>query len=292
MVRRQMVAGVVERTALMQVSSSLPTRSLRPLGASDMFAAAWQLYRQNFVPLVAIVAIVQVIVAVLLALVGISTASTAANPTGGHIVVSAIVGLLTFVFTILATFVQSGALTLAIGDDYIGQPITVERAYSATIARLGALIGTSLLVGLLLLLMAITVIGIPFAIWLGIRWAFIAQVVMLENLGGASAMSRSSQLVAGSWWRTFGILILLVIVVAIVSAVTSAVFVGIFGSGLLAGIARLIIQILLAPFYSAVVTLLYFDLRVRKEQFTHTMLASDLGGRSPTFGDVRETPSL
>ncbi|HEY8743213.1 MAG TPA: hypothetical protein VIU62_08950 [Chloroflexota bacterium] len=276
----------------MQVPGSLPTRSLRPLGVGELFAAAWQLYRQYFVPLVAIVAVVQVIVAVLLALIGISTAATAANPTGGHVFILAVIGLLTFIFTILATFVQSGALTLAIGDDYIGQPITVERAYSATIARLGALIGTSLLVALLLLLMSITVIGIPFAIWLGIRWAFIAQVVMLENLSGTSAMSRSSQLVAGSWWRTFGILILLVIVVAIVSSITSAVIVGIFHNGPVAGLARLIIQILLAPFYSAVVTLLYFDLRVRKEQFTHAMLASDLGGRSPSFGDLRETPSV
>jgi hypothetical protein len=269
-----------------ETSGSLSTRPLRPLTAGGIYSAAWRLYQQNFLPLIAIVAIVQVAVAVLVALVNLLAHTSATNPSVTNTITAAVAGLFTAVFAIVASFLQSGALTLAIADDYIGQPITVERAYAATGPRLGALLGTSLLVGILLFLMAITVVGIPFAIYFGIRWAFIAQVVMLEGLGGTNAMARSSQLVAGSWWRTLGILVLMAIMVAIVGAIVSGIFTAILGAGILSGIIQLIVQILLAPFYSAVVTLLYFDYRVRKEQLNHETLSGDMAGRPAPFGGL------
>ena len=52
-----------------------------------------------------------------------------------------------------------------------------------------------------------------------------------------------------------------------------------------------IVQILLYPVLAVTVTLLYYDLRIRKEGFDIEMMASELGGRAPAAAPpVRVTP--
>lgn len=303
-----------ERMVFMVTSGSLSNRPLRPLTMGGIWSAALQLYRQNFLPLVGIVAIVQVAVAILLALVALTGLNATSRPSSASIVSLVVVGLLSMLFFIVATFLQSGALTLAIADDYLGQPITIERAYAAAGRRLGALIGTSLLAGLAIFLMmavvsvvafglgalthagVITVIiglaGIVGIAYFVLGWAFVGQTVMLEQLSGVGALRRCTELVAGYWWRTFGVLLLTGIVVGIVAFVVEAVLGAIVRHGFLGGLVNLIVEILLAPFYSAVITLLYFDLRVRKEQLTHETLIGHMSGGPAVSGGLSGMPSV
>jgi hypothetical protein len=139
-----------------------------------------------------------------------------------------------------------------------------------------ALLGTSLLVSVLIFLMCITVIGIPFAIFFGVRWAFSTQCVMLEGASGTQAMAISARRVIGSWWRTFGILLLTFVIVGVISGIVDGIF-GALHIGLLTLLVSLIVGILTAPFSTAVVTLLYFDLRVRKDGLTHDDLLTARG---------------
>ena len=67
---------------------------------------------------------------------------------------------------------------------------------------MGSLIGAMVLATLAILAMSITLVGIPFAIYFGIRWAFIWQAALLEGCGAKDALSRSSDLVRDNWWRT------------------------------------------------------------------------------------------
>ena len=93
------------------------------------------------------------------------------------------------------------------------------------------------------------------------------------------ALSRSRQLVRGSWWRVFGILLLIWLIYAFISFVI--VLVGAAVAGLLAfagestpvALGQAIVQLVFSvaqqaltqPFSVAGTVLLYYDLRVRKE---------------------------
>jgi hypothetical protein len=74
-------------------------------------------------------------------------------------------------------------------------------------------------------LLTITVVGIPFAIHRFIRWSLFAQACMLGDLSATESLRGSSVLIRGRWWRTFGFTVL-VDVLAILSG-------PLFGVGLL-----------------------------------------------------------
>ena len=50
------------------------------------------------------------------------------------------------------------------------------------------------------------IIGLPCGIYLGTRWGFHAQAVLVEEVSATNALRRSRELVTGTWWRVFGIL--------------------------------------------------------------------------------------
>ena len=56
-------------------------------------------------------------------------------------------------------------------------------------------------------LLAITVIGIPWAIRLFVRWNFAIYAVMLNDQNAKAAISFSCDLVTGRWWQMAGLLL-------------------------------------------------------------------------------------
>ena len=69
-------------------------------------------------------------------------------------------------------------------------------------------------------LLALTIIGIPFAIRLGFRWIFGVQGVILEDLSPKEAFGESIRLVQGKWRRILGIF-LLVLLLALPNTIIS-----------------------------------------------------------------------
>jgi hypothetical protein len=110
-------------------------------------------------------------------------------------------------------------------------------------------------------------------VWLSVAWSLAVPALMAERLGATASLTRSFRLVQGRWWRVFGTLLLGVLLVSLVSAfveglIVSPAVVSDRGDAVAAGvtvIAGTIGGIVTAPFTAAVVTLLYFDQRVRKE---------------------------
>ncbi len=110
---------------------------------------------------------------------------------------------------------------------------------------------------------------------------------MLETIEGRpatirQALRRSSQLVRGSWWRTFGVWLLGVILTFIISGVISTpvsfllpqlggdAFVAADGSPtplflILNALTAILVTALTAPFTAALIVLLYVDRRIRRE---------------------------
>ena len=56
----------------------------------------------------------------------------------------------------------------------------------------------------MVILLTITVVGIPLAVHRFVRWSLFAQACMLDDLSATDSLRRSSQLVRGEWLRTFG----------------------------------------------------------------------------------------
>ena len=109
--------------------------------------------------------------------------------------------------------------------------------------------------------MAITIIGIPFAIACGVYWSFVLQTASLEGYGPTGAMARSYDLVRGNWWWVLGFLIVSAILIGIISSIIT----GLIGL-LIPVVGGLIGDILMAPLMIIAQTLFYFELRDRQHQ--------------------------
>jgi hypothetical protein len=114
---------------------------------------------------------------------------------------------------------------------------------------------------------------------LTVCFLFVTQAVVLEGQGPVAAIGRSWKLATSSFWRVLGIYILLVLLILVLTLVPSysisagvqLIFPDPIGDFAIQQILTLlgtyIIQILVLPLSLIAFTLLYYDLRVRKEGF-------------------------
>ena len=138
-----------------------------------------------------------------------------------------------------------------------------SRAYGVVLTRFWTLVGASLRAGFHIFLFYISIIGIPWAIQRMVRWLFIHQAVILDGTSARAALSYSADAVAGRWWRTVGIAIILWIIVQVPASVIGAL-VG-FAPILISGTASAVITAVILPFGVIAMTLLYLDLTARRE---------------------------
>ena len=144
------------------------------------------------------------------------------------------------------------------------QAPSAAEAWLRTLQRIWRLLGVQILTTVYVWLMAITVIGIPFAFWKYFSWQLVQQQVIFEDKSIREAMRGSSRLVRHHWWRTFrtcGFLTLLtfasgpVLGFFLIFADLSLVWVNIISS---------LVYMLLVPYEAIGRTLLYFDLGARR----------------------------
>jgi hypothetical protein len=104
-------------------------------------------------------------------------------------------------------------------------------------------------------------------VYLAVRWYFVPQAVVIEGARGPAALTRSSQIVQGVWWRTFGLVLLAHIAVAIPGFLLLTPFAAIAASSdqavwALAG--TILATSVTTPFVALYSTLLYYDLLARR----------------------------
>ncbi|MGW8435531.1 glycerophosphoryl diester phosphodiesterase membrane domain-containing protein [Nocardiopsis sp. NPDC055879] len=139
--------------------------------------------------------------------------------------------------------------------------------------------GAGVAVGLLVGLLAAVAVIAP-AMWIWIRLYFAMPIVVLERIGPFQAIARSWRLSRGGWWRTLGYWILTGLIVMLVQMVLSgpvALITGVISVAapeaawltILAGAITYLLTVLIyavtQPFVAGVNTLLYVDLRMRRE---------------------------
>jgi len=181
--------------------------------------------------------------------------------------------LLSFPLAVILFPFSVGAIYYAATALAAGSAETVGSILVGTLRRYFGLFGVALLT-ILVLLGGILIITIPVVIWVEIRWAVAFPALLAERVGPVRAVSRSWSLVKGSWWRTVGILILVSILVSIIQSAIGFLFVGI--AALVPGLsddvraaAVTVVSALVNAIVGAItpiaITMLYLDLRVRKE---------------------------
>ncbi|MEO7962749.1 MAG: hypothetical protein ABIT38_02435, partial [Gemmatimonadaceae bacterium] len=171
--------------------------------------------------------------------------------------------------------------TFLVAETYLGAGLTWQEAFLRSTPFMGRLIGASLLISFVISFGLILLI-IP-GIIIGCGLLLTTPAIVLENIPRATdAMGRSWALSRGFRRKIFG-----AIFVSLVLLILPGIALGILlGSGaaddattpvaLIAMIVQAILQILIYPFFYVVTTVLYYDLRVRKEGLDLEMLATAL----------------
>ncbi len=221
---------------------------VRPADLGQIFDGALNVYRRHFVTIVAALALIVVPLSLVRAALGAGTAD--------DIVALVLAGVNACLSATIAA--------LVVGDVAEGTPVTVGSVWRRLPRIVLPLFATSVIVALVVGLgFALLIVpGILFWVW----FAFYAPIVALENRRYGDAMTRSRQLVSGSWWRVFGILALagflvLAAQLAVSLGVNALTSHNIYAEIAVAAAADLVV----APVYWLIVAMLYFDMRARRD---------------------------
>jgi hypothetical protein len=255
---------------------------LRPLSLSELLDGTFSLYRKNFALFVGIVALPNLawLIVQLTAVVNPLRASAAS------VMLLAILGGLLYFLAIAAA---QAATVVAVSAVYLERPISVRAAYAAVGKRVFRVVLIMIAVGIcagfgLLLLI------VPGIIWY-LMWSLAVPVAIIEDKGLNAATARSRQLTRGSRGRIFVITVVLgvlVYAVMLLLVVPLGIAVAVFARGnalmimramqLMNPIASFLSQCLIGPLFMIALSLVYYDLRVRKEAFDLELMTSALEG--------------
>ena len=266
---------------------------LRPLSVGEIIDVAIKIWRRHFATLAKIVFVVVAPVQILSALVaasvtsggGIEKIDAAGNSTVDTGALAAfLAGMFTAqVLSALAFLISSAAVLRAVSVAYLGGTPDWRESLRAATSRLGSLVWLGVLLAGGLFLSALALF-IPF-IWLGVSWAVAFPVLIAEGQRGTGALRRSFGLVRGRWWPTFGALFLAFLLQFFVGLVLG-IPLGLLtanwdsasaGALILSTLISVVSSVVTTPFMAAVLVLIYFDLRVRKEGFDLELLSQGVG---------------
>lgn len=246
---------------------------LRPLSLGEVLDTSFGIYRQLFAPLLLISVITQTLPLAL----GVFVESA------GGLVQQPSLWMLSLGLALVLGAVGTAASTFVVAKTYLGSTLSPSEGFLRSTPYMGRLIGTSLLVSLLM------GIGMVFLIIPGIIAAcgllLTPAALVLEDVpGGTAAMGRSfGAITRGFRLKIFGALVVAVTLIIIPGIALGALAVGTSDANMtatmvsvIAMIIQSVLQILAYPFFYVLTTVLYYDLRVRKEGFDLEMLATSL----------------
>lgn len=170
--------------------------------------------------------------------------------------------------------VAYAALSLAIADLYHGRPLDTAGALRKTLPRTWTVITSSLVST------AITLVGLALIIAPGIYFMAlffgVPIIAVLEHRGFADTFRRSTRLADGHVLAILGSYGLAWLVVSLLAVIAEVIA----GGGLLpqrpvaANLVGNLFAIIYYPVLAAVATLLYYDLRIRKEGYDLELMAA------------------
>jgi hypothetical protein len=285
------------------VSTTQYSPQLRPLSVGEVLDASFKIVRQSFGTLAGCVLVVALPLNILNTLIASSTRDNAFNldatanstvSTGTQLAGVLLTTTLGLVLTTLAT----AACFRAVSGAYLGERPSIGESLSFAAGRVLPLLLLAFLffLGLIPAFIALIIPGI----WLSVAWSLSYPALLSEGLGPVEALGRSFRLVKGRWWPTFGALLVMYVLVAVISGILGAIL----GAALISSseneavaavfytIVNTLSSLITLPLFAAVLTVLYFDLRVRKEGFDLQLLARGVGRDVTSAEAVGESSGL
>ena len=214
---------------------------------------------------------------------------------------------------VVVTLLVTGGLIFASARCYLGEQTTFSITLQHVLRRFLPYFGSSLLWGLVVGALVITLIGIPFAIYFAVLWYFYSVAVLVEDKPIMQSFRRSKELVKGTWWRVFGILLAIYLLIFMVNFILNGslglilslvggaqgvdilelmrqIFLGgtsiessnILLFSLIRNFINLAVTTFLLPLGIIGTVLLYYDLRIRKEGFDIERMATHVDTEQET----------
>ncbi len=275
--------------------SALGMTPLKPMGFGEILDTAFSLYRKHF--------------SLFLGLVSFSAFGELTVHLFMDFSVSFfsryfLLGIGMVIFAVTFSTIGIGGIVIGTGTAYLGEETTIRSIFQRTIQRFWQLLGCLLLWWLVTGGLALTIIGIPFAIYFAVRWGLFLGPVMFENPKVSNALRRSSELVKETWWKMFGMLLALLLFSTLIHMILEISigfililtnlggeigFIDILEWGLLSEpfenstpffsailfAIHLCVYAVSFPIWIIGIALLYFNQRIRKEGFDIEMQARD-----------------
>lgn len=166
---------------------------------------------------------------------------------------------------IIYPFVLS-AVAVEVAESGAGHELRALQAYRLALVKLPNVYSARLRALLVQLALCLTVIGIPLAAYLSVRWNFVEHAVIFDNVHGVAALDRSARLVGGNAWRVALVSLFVAVLLTVSLPLLAAIF--LFTSPLSLSAINVIAGLLFAalvPYVTLCLTLFYFDLTVRAE---------------------------
>jgi hypothetical protein len=264
------------------------SRSLRPLSIGEILDAGIKVVVRHWkvlaICVVGLVGPMNVIQVLLRASIDPNAFETGDTTSSSADIGPAAIGLLgSVVLSGLAFLVSFTACFKAVADAWLGASPAVGRSLRFGARRLGATL-VAWIAWILMLVIGFVLFIVP-GVYLGVAFCLTLPALLFEGVGPFRGFGRSRSLVKGRWWPTLGLVIVGYLLVSIVGGVIQAILIAIAGASsscvVPAAIATVIgstvSNAITTPYLAAVLTILYFDMRVRKEGFDLQLMAEDLG---------------
>jgi hypothetical protein len=261
------------------VSTSI---AIRPRSVSELVDAAFQVLRGGYAQYVMLMGLAYVPWLIVIMITSRSLLTGAPTDPGAFTrsFVLSIGGMIWF-------SVIDGAMTVAASQGYLGQRVDVGAAFGRALSQIGALVGVAI-ARVLLIFIGLVLLIAPGLYFLA-RYAVAPAAAVIERAGLFGSMGRASALSDGFKWHVLKTLLLVWVIYLVLSTALVAMLAGaVAGAGLgaagsvrylyLTQIVSALFTILVYPLVSIVQTLLYYDLRIRKEAYDIELMASGLGG--------------
>lgn len=290
--------------------------NLRPMTLGQVLDTTFNLYKRNFWLFAGITALpflLILIFQILVAAAGITGAPTKQTPTPSlsYMAGAFAGGAILLILYFLMVGYANAATVFAVSDLYLARAATVRGSF----ARVGAkafrvlliffLIFLAIFAAIIVFALVAGIVGALFRsavlIWILLICAFIPALIffcrtalavpaaMLEDAGAWSSLQRSMHLTEGYGMQVFLIYLLVGFLTYAAILVFQLPFLGLaakavashetlsFGIVVLQDLASFVSQVLIGPIATIAMSLMYYNLRVRKEAFDIQHLMSSLG---------------
>lgn len=249
---------------------SVPLRIARRRAWGQILAVSGRMYVRRpvvfvgigllFIPIALLVTALQWVVLEGLGAIGIVTTGESA---GGSALAALAIGA---ALALAGLGVVQAATTAALLEADEGRSLLAPVAYRQVVRRHRELLSAIALFVLAWLVLTALPLLVPLALFLAVRWALLAPVVLVEGKGGLAALRRSSALVRGRWFRTASLVGVGALVSLVSGPLVGALLILVADVPLAwLNIVAGLVYALALPFVGLVTAYTYFDARARLE---------------------------